>query len=61
MKAMVLKALCNLKENQMPLELTELPVPIPREQEILLKVSVAGFVIPNWMKLKAALRRHAYR
>lgn len=42
MKAMVLKALCNLKENQMPLELTELPVPIPREQELLLKVSACG-------------------
>lgn len=42
MKAMILKTLCNLKENQMPLELTELPVPIPREQEILLKISACG-------------------
>ncbi|HEY8036460.1 MAG TPA: zinc-dependent alcohol dehydrogenase family protein [Methylobacter sp.] len=42
MKAMVLKALCNLKENQVPLELMELPVPVPREQEILLKVSACG-------------------
>jgi len=42
MKAMVLKKLCNLKENQMPLELMELPVPVPGEKEILLKVSVCG-------------------
>lgn len=42
MKAMVLKALCNLKENLMPLELMELPVPVPGENEILLKVSACG-------------------
>jgi propanol-preferring alcohol dehydrogenase len=42
MKAMVLTALCNLKENHKPLELMELPVPVPREQDILLKVSACG-------------------
>lgn len=42
MKAMVLKAPCNLKENQVPLELAELPIPVPREQEILLKISACG-------------------
>lgn len=42
MKAMVLKKLGNLKENKAPLELVELPVPIPREHEILLKVSACG-------------------
>ncbi|MCK9395280.1 MAG: zinc-dependent alcohol dehydrogenase family protein [Methylobacter sp.] len=42
MKAMVLKQLCNLEENLMPLELAELPVPVPQEREILLKVSVCG-------------------
>ncbi len=42
MKAMVLKKLCNLKQNHMPLELMELPVPVPGEKEILLKVSVCG-------------------
>ncbi|MDI1293540.1 MAG: zinc-dependent alcohol dehydrogenase family protein [Methylobacter sp.] len=42
MKAMVLQALCDLKENPMPLALMELPVPIPRAQEILLKVSACG-------------------
>jgi propanol-preferring alcohol dehydrogenase len=42
MKAMILKSLCNLKENQTPLELMELPVPVPAENEILLKVSTCG-------------------
>ncbi|TAK60031.1 zinc-dependent alcohol dehydrogenase family protein [Methylobacter sp.] len=42
MKAMVLKALCNLKENHVPLKLMDLPVPVLREQEILLKVSACG-------------------
>lgn len=42
MKAMVLKELCNLKENPMPLALMDLPVPIPGEQELLLKVSACG-------------------
>jgi propanol-preferring alcohol dehydrogenase len=42
MKAMVLKMLCNLKENQLPLELMDLPIPVPGDQEILLKVSCCG-------------------
>jgi propanol-preferring alcohol dehydrogenase len=42
MKAMVLKRLCNLTDNRMPLELMELPVPVPDEKEILLKVSACG-------------------
>jgi len=42
MKAMVLKRLCNLEENQTPLELMELPVPVPGDGEILLKVSTCG-------------------
>ena len=42
MKAMVLKSLCNLKENQTPLELLDLPVPVPAENQILLKVSTCG-------------------
>ncbi|MCK5188700.1 MAG: zinc-dependent alcohol dehydrogenase family protein, partial [Methylococcales bacterium] len=42
MKAMVLKSLCNLKENQTPLELLDLPVPVPAENEILLNVSACG-------------------
>jgi len=42
MKAMVLKKLCNLRENRTPLELMELPVPVPDQHEILLKVSACG-------------------
>lgn len=42
MKAMVLNALCDLEKNHVPLELTELPVPRPASDEILIKVSVCG-------------------
>ncbi|MGZ4956424.1 MAG: zinc-dependent alcohol dehydrogenase family protein [Methylobacter sp.] len=42
MKAMVLKALCNLQEHPTPLELMDMPVPVPGEQEILLKVLTCG-------------------
>ncbi|MBW8012273.1 MAG: zinc-dependent alcohol dehydrogenase family protein [Chloroflexi bacterium] len=42
MKAMVLNQLSNLKENQTPLELIELPDPVPAEDEILVKVSACG-------------------
>lgn len=42
MKAMVLKQLCNLTENQTPLELMELAVPVPGKGEILLEVSMCG-------------------
>ena len=39
---MVLKSLCNLKENKTPLEIMEFPIPVPAENEILLKVSTYG-------------------
>lgn len=42
MKAMVLKQLCRLDENPTPLELVSLPIPIPRENEILIKVLTCG-------------------
>jgi propanol-preferring alcohol dehydrogenase len=42
MKAMVLKHITNLAQNRSPLELVDLPLPIPKEQEILIKVSVCG-------------------
>ena len=42
MKAMVLQALCSLEENKHPLELMELPDPVPAEEEILVKVSACG-------------------
>ncbi len=42
MKAMVLKKICNLRENRQPLELMELPDPVPGEREILVRVSACG-------------------
>ncbi len=42
MKAMILKKLCNLKENHSPLELAEVAKPVPGENEILIKVSACG-------------------
>jgi alcohol dehydrogenase, propanol-preferring len=42
MKAMVLKALCNLQDHPSPLELTDVPVPVPDDREILLKVLTCG-------------------
>jgi alcohol dehydrogenase, propanol-preferring len=42
MKAMVLRNISSLEENGAPLELVELPVTLPRDDEILVKVSVCG-------------------
>lgn len=39
---MVLNKICKLEENQNPLELVDLPVPYPRENEILVKISACG-------------------
>jgi len=42
MKAMVLNKIMSLAKNGAPLELVELPVPLPGKNEILVKVSVCG-------------------
>lgn len=42
MKAMVLHELCNLLENAAPLEPVEIPVPLPGDGEVLIKVSACG-------------------
>jgi propanol-preferring alcohol dehydrogenase len=42
MKAMVLNEICDLKENRTPLQLTTLPIPTPKEKEILIKISACG-------------------
>ncbi len=42
MKAMVLSKLCNLQENKTPLELMNLPDPVPEANEVLIRVSVCG-------------------
>jgi propanol-preferring alcohol dehydrogenase len=42
MKAMILNQLCSFEENHAPLALTDLPDPIPAENEIFIKVSACG-------------------
>jgi propanol-preferring alcohol dehydrogenase len=42
MKAMVLNQLCNLQEDDTPLELVDLPVPAPGKNEVLVKISACG-------------------
>lgn len=42
MKAMVLRKTASLSENKSPLESVDLPIPVPQEKEILIKVSVCG-------------------
>ncbi len=42
MKAMVLRKTASLSENKSPLESADLPIPVPQEKEILIKVSVCG-------------------
>jgi alcohol dehydrogenase, propanol-preferring len=41
-KAMVLKRLCVLEENRAPLEMEEVPVRVPAEKEVLIKISACG-------------------
>jgi propanol-preferring alcohol dehydrogenase len=42
MKAMVLRKLAPLHENDTPLELMELPVPVPKDGELLIEVAACG-------------------
>ena len=42
MKAMILPRITDLSRNNSPLELVDLPRPVPREREILVQVSVCG-------------------
>jgi len=42
MKAMVLNNICDLTVEKEPLELVEMPVPVPGEGEVLVKVSTCG-------------------
>ncbi len=42
MKAMVLNQLGNLADNKRPLKLVDMPQPVPRDNEVLIKVSVCG-------------------
>jgi len=42
MKAMVLRQLCDLRENDTPLELADVPTPAPGRGELLVEVSACG-------------------
>ncbi len=42
MKAMVMDRICNLREEKEPLKLVEMPLPVPADREVLIKVSVCG-------------------
>jgi alcohol dehydrogenase, propanol-preferring len=42
MKAMVLKKIVNLAENRSPVDLNDVSIPTPKENEILVKVSACG-------------------
>lgn len=42
MKAMVLNELTNLRENRSPLQMKNLPDPVPKDKEILVKISACG-------------------
>ena len=42
MKAMLLTGITDLRENKSPLELVNIPTPIPNEGEILIRISVCG-------------------
>lgn len=42
MKAMILRQTCSLTDHDEPLELVDLPIPEPRDDELLLRVSVCG-------------------
>lgn len=42
MRAMILKGITDLSKNRSPLALEERPVPVPRDHEVLVRVSVCG-------------------
>ncbi|MCG8608723.1 zinc-dependent alcohol dehydrogenase family protein [bacterium] len=42
MQAMLLTQVCDLRETNRPLELADVPVPVPNQEEILLKVLASG-------------------
>ena len=42
MKAMVLKSISKIPNSKTPLELENLPIPVPKKNELLIKVSACG-------------------
>jgi NADPH:quinone reductase-like Zn-dependent oxidoreductase len=51
---MLLNKLCTIADNPNPLELVDVPDPVPRNNEVLIKIPHAVYAIPSWMKLKGA-------
>ncbi|MCK0188398.1 zinc-dependent alcohol dehydrogenase family protein [Arenibacter sp. F20364] len=42
MKAMLLNGISDLKENKFPLDLVDIPVPVPKDNQVRIKISVCG-------------------
>lgn len=42
MQTLLLKSLCRLEDNPAPLELADIPIPVPAPKEILIKISACG-------------------
>jgi propanol-preferring alcohol dehydrogenase len=42
MIAMIIDRICDLRKEKAPLKLVEIPVPVPSDDEVLVKVSVCG-------------------
>ena len=57
MKAMVLEKLGSLERNPSPLEAREIPVPVPGEGEILLRVHVCGVCHTELDEIEGRTRR----
>ncbi|MDN3671263.1 hypothetical protein QWY93_18335 [Echinicola jeungdonensis] len=55
MKAMVLHKIVNLSDQSHPLELRDIPKPVPKADEVLIRVNVCGVCHTEWMKLKEGL------
>jgi len=60
MRAMVLKAIGSLKENPAPLELVELPDPVPNSGQVQIRVSACGVCHTELDEIEGAPRRQTY-
>ncbi len=55
MKAMVLNGISSFEENRNPLKMIDLPVPLPREKEIMSVANVARRDISEFLELAAQI------
>ena len=60
MKAMVLNETCKLSENTTPLALVDVPRPDPKEDEILVKVSVCGLCHTDLDEIEGRTAPHKF-